>query len=247
MSKIDKGKRMHLHKFRSCHKNNNFAFRRNACSSSSLVYTIVNEQRRMNSHVESTQKNIKTAFRTIVKNPQQGFTLIELVIVIVLLGILASVALPRFLDIAGDAHNASVSGTAGAMASAVNIAHAKWLANGQPVSVPPIAGIDFLNSGHANVGFNTQGWPDAANEGAEDLISTDVLGGGGNDSKICAQIMKNLLSSSSVTFGEGESCKENYCAVYKEPECIYIYEKNKSVIRSIIYSTSTGTISKKIP
>jgi prepilin-type N-terminal cleavage/methylation domain-containing protein len=178
---------------------------------------------------------------------QRGFTLIELVIVIVLLGILASVALPRFLDITGDAHNASVSGTSGAIASAVNIAHAKWLASGQPISSPPIAGIDFLNSGHANVGFNSEGWPDAANEGKIDIVGTDVLGGGGNDNLICAQIMKNLLSSSSVTFGAGEACTENYCAVYKDPDCHYTYEKNKDVPRIIIYSTNNGAVSKKIP
>ncbi len=179
--------------------------------------------------------------------PTGGFTLIELVIVIVLLGILASVALPRFLDIAGDAHNASVSGTSGAMASAVNIAHAKWLASGQPTTSPPIAGIDFLNTGHSNVGFNDQGWPDAANEGKEDLKPNDVLAGGGNDNLICSQIMKNLLSSSSVTFGVGEGCDENYCAVYKEPDCVYTYQKNKDVARVIIYSTNTGAVLKKLP
>jgi prepilin-type N-terminal cleavage/methylation domain-containing protein len=183
----------------------------------------------------------------IQRTRHRGFTLIELVIVIVLLGILASVALPRFLDIAGDAHNASVSGTAGAMASAVNIAHAKWLADGQPTSTPPIAGIDFLNTGHANVGFNASGWPDAANAGKLDIVQADVLGGGGNDNSICAQIMKNLLSSSSVSFGVGDNCPENYCATFKDPDCIYTYEKNKNVPRIIIYSINSGTIAKKLP
>ncbi|MBS0286387.1 MAG: type II secretion system protein [Proteobacteria bacterium] len=176
-----------------------------------------------------------------------GFTLIELVIVIVLLGILASVALPRFLDITGDAHNASVSGTAGAMASAVNIAHAKWLASGQPTTNPPIAGIDFLNSGHSNVGFNDRGWPNAANTGEEDISLKDVLASGGNDNQICSQIMKNLLSSSSVTFGAGENCSENFCSVYKESTCTYIYQKNKDIPRIIYYSTNNGAITKKVP
>ncbi|MGD9591987.1 MAG: Tfp pilus assembly protein FimT/FimU [Candidatus Berkiella sp.] len=176
-----------------------------------------------------------------------GFTLIELVIVIVLLGILASVALPRFLDITGDAHNASVSGTAGAMASAVNIAHAKWLASGQPTTTPPIAGIDFINSGHSNVGFNDQGWPNSATDGSEDVTLKDVLGSGSNDNTICAQIMKNLLSSSSVTFGAGENCPDNYCAVYKESTCTYTYQKNKDIPRIIYYSTNNGAVTKKIP
>ncbi len=180
------------------------------------------------------------------KYSQQGFTLIELVIVIVLLGILASVALPRFLNITNDAHNASVSGTAGAIASAINIAHAKWLASGQPVSVPPIAGIDFTNSGYADVGFNVQGWPDAASD-KEDITAENVLGTGGDDNATCALIMKNLLSSSSVSFGGGENCKEQFCAVYRAPECVYVYQQNKDALRSITYSTASGLVSKKLP
>jgi prepilin-type N-terminal cleavage/methylation domain-containing protein len=175
----------------------------------------------------------------------QGFTLIELVIVIVLLGILASVALPRFLNITKEAHNASVSGTAGAIASAVNIAHAKWLASGQPLSSPPIAGIDFTNSNHADVGFNANGWPNAASTGESDITANNVLDNGGNNNLICAQLMKNLLSSSSVTFGPGNNCGEQFCATYTPPECIYTYQQNKDVVRQIVYSIEKGSVIKK--
>jgi len=49
---------------------------------------------------------------------QRGFTLIELVIVIVILGVLAAVAIPKFVDLKSDAQQAAMTGVAGAAASA---------------------------------------------------------------------------------------------------------------------------------
>ena len=55
---------------------------------------------------------------------QHGFTLIELVMVIVILGVLAAVAVPKFIDLKSDAQLASVQGVAGAAASAAAINYA---------------------------------------------------------------------------------------------------------------------------
>lgn len=60
---------------------------------------------------------------------QQGFTLIELVVVIVLLGILAAVALPKFVNLSGDAQAAAVKSVAGAIASAGEMNYARSKTN----------------------------------------------------------------------------------------------------------------------
>ncbi|MEK6532002.1 MAG: type II secretion system protein [Deltaproteobacteria bacterium] len=58
---------------------------------------------------------------------QKGFTLIELVMVIVILAILAAVAVPRFIDLQTDAKKSTAKGVAGAIAGSANILHAQYL------------------------------------------------------------------------------------------------------------------------
>ncbi len=82
---------------------------------------------------------------------QSGFTLIELVVVIALLGILAAFAIPRFASLEREARSATVQGLSGSVRSAAAMAHGLFLATG----VAPV-----VMEGNSIV--ITNGYPDAS-------------------------------------------------------------------------------------
>lgn len=98
-------------------------------------------------------------------NKQQGFTLIELVMVIVILGILAATALPKFIDMSVDARISTLSGLQGAIQGAKSIVKAGYLINpSSPVSMSDGTTVAVSITG------TVEGLPTATAAGIENAI-----------------------------------------------------------------------------
>jgi prepilin-type N-terminal cleavage/methylation domain-containing protein len=173
--------------------------------------------------IKNFGKRIKdmTAHTVRIQSKQQGFTLIELVIVIVLLGILAATALPKFADLTGQAQKAANRGSAGGLASAIMQAHAMWLVGGSPPTV--------TFEGGTVVHMNSGGWPDG--------IGTDAAAT--NDG--CTAIWSNILQNPTKAVSGATGCGANtpcYNATYENSTCKYTLNGNTSY--TIVY-TQAGT------
>jgi prepilin-type N-terminal cleavage/methylation domain-containing protein len=91
-----------------------------------------------------------------MKQVQRGFTLIELVMVIVILGVLAAVAIPKFVDLKGDAVLAATQGVAGGLssASAVNYAARSVKGTATGVAITDCANVSNALQSTLPTGYN---------------------------------------------------------------------------------------------
>ena len=124
------------------------------------------------------------------KQSNSGFTLIELIIVIVILGILAVSAAPRFLNLTSDAHTAVFNGTLGSFRAGIDLAHNKWRVSGNSGAVENL--VDTLD-------FNSIGFP-AGIDGGDQVGSEQD----------CVDVFNSVMESDlvlAIPVGDGAGIK----------------------------------------
>lgn len=172
------------------------------------------------------------------RKQNSGFTLIELVVVIIILGILAVVALPKFINLGDDADKAVVKGTAGTFKEAVNLAHAAWIAKGANSQL--MEDVEIYGKGYANsIDFNKFGWP------AQHYDHPDTAGTHLDNPSDCYDLFKQIIQQPGPTISKEPNTEADYYVEHfgnssEDGSCTYFYRKQPKY--SFSYDSITGVV-----
>lgn len=161
-------------------------------------------------------------------SPQSGFTLTELIVVILLLGILAVTALPRFIDFQDDAHASTVEQLGASLRAGVKLANLKWRAAGHTTAV---SDVDVFGNGQDLVDINSYGWPVQSYHQVE---ANPIL----DNSWDCTSVWNTLLTNGGPTVSQDTSA--DYQATYVNGTCTFTLLERPEF--SIFYSSLTGEV-----
>ena len=137
---------------------------------------------------------MKNSRHNLPKNltTQKGFTLIELVIVVVILGLLAVTAIPKFIDLTEQAQQANIEGMAGGFATGISLVRSQWEAEGRPQNADDNNSVSYDGTILLLTSENTTTTPSIRPGYVVGL--TDGAGlGGGFGAENCLEIWQNIL------------------------------------------------------
>lgn len=193
--------------------------------------------------------------RNMRNTRQSGFTIIELVVVILLLGILSATALPRFMDVTAEAHRATVDGTYGGFATAAGLFRAQWTGKGQVTTAVP-------GFGNGNVIPSANGAPAGTTDAVVDTFSECtalpalILQGGianfsnaltltGTTAQVAAGADTAAVTPLDADIPIALTANVDYLVSLVGTNCQYIYVRDTAkqtvaLAPTILYTPSTG-------
>ena len=145
------------------------------------------------------------------KRTQQGFTIIELVVVILLLGILAATALPRFIDVTSEAHQAAFDGVVGGMSTGNALIRAEYVGKGQ-------TGTTVASYPGVTISATTK-YPQVGSSADCESVFDNLLQGGH------PTVGDSAAATSATIPADQSAVTADFAAIYDAttPGCSYVY------------------------